>query len=108
VDPLIASNLKKNEGFETKLDFCKHLSENIKIKVEDFFKADHIDMLVSTDVVKGVEPFASWRKLPDDALFAPFFNPENMNIIVVGGETSPLWKASEYGYSGSASVDKWR
>jgi hypothetical protein len=34
--------------------------------------------------------------------------PENINLIVVGGETSPLWKASEYGYSGSASIDKWR
>lgn len=108
MDPLVARNLKNNEGFETKMDYCKHLSENIKIKAEDYWKTDHIDMLVSSEAARGVEPFASWKALPDDALFAPFHMPENINLIVVGGETSPLWKASEYGYSGSASIDKWR
>jgi hypothetical protein len=108
MDPLIAFNLKENEGFETKMDYCRYLSENIKIRAGDYWKADHINMLVTTDAVNGVEPFATWKSLPDDALLAPFFNPENINLIVVGGETSPLWKASEYGYSGSASIDKWR
>ncbi|HEY95499.1 MAG TPA: hypothetical protein G4O15_11250 [Dehalococcoidia bacterium] len=108
MDPLVARNLKDNEGFETKMDYCRHLSENIRIKAEDYWKTDHIDMLVSSEAARGVEPFATWKALPDDALFAPFHMPENINLIVVGGETSPLWKASEYGYSGSASVDKWR
>lgn len=108
MDPLIAANLKENEGFETKLDYCKHLSENIKIKAGDYWKTDHIDMLVSSEAVKGIEPFATWKSLPDEALIAPFYIPGNINLIVVGGETSPLWKASEYGYAGSASIDKWR
>jgi len=108
MDPLVAANLKHNEGFETKLDYCKYLSENVKIKVGDFWKADHIDMLLTTQAAAGVEPFATWKSLPDDALLAPLNIPENINLIVVGGETSPLWKASEYGYAGSASIDKWR
>jgi hypothetical protein len=65
-------------------------------------------MLMASEAYKGVEPYASWKKLPDDELIAPYHNPDNINIIVVGGETSPLWKAADYGYSGSASVDKWR
>jgi hypothetical protein len=108
IDPLIAMNLKDNEGFTTKLDYCKHLCENIKIKAGDYWKTDHINMLLSGEAVKGVKPFATWKSLPDDALIAPFNIPENINILVVGGETSPLWKVSEYGYGGSASVDKWR
>ena len=108
IDPLIAANLKDNEGFETKLDYCKHLSENIKIKAGDYWKTDHINMLLSSEAIKGIEPFATWKSLPDEALIAPFNIPENINLIVVGGETSPLWKVSEYGYTGSASVDKWR
>ncbi len=108
IDPLIAANLHDNEGFTTKLDYCKHLSENIRIKAGDYWKTDHIDMLLSSQAAKGVEPFATWKSLPEDALFAPFTNPENINLVVVGGGTSPLWKASEYGYAGSASVDKWR
>jgi hypothetical protein len=108
IDPLIAANLKNNEGFNTKMDYCRHLSENIKMSAENYWKTDHIDMLVASEANLGVEPYASWKALPDDALIAPFYIPENINLIVVGGETSPLWKASEYGYSGSASVDEWR
>ena len=30
-----------------------------------------------------------------------------MNILVVGGETSPLWKISDFDYTVSAPIDKW-
>ena len=108
LDPLVARNLKENLGFETQQDFCKHLSENIKMKNGDYWKTDQIDMLVASEAYKGVEPYASWKKLPDDALIAPFDKPENINIVVVGGGISPLFKASNYSYSGSASIDKWK
>jgi hypothetical protein len=108
MDPLVVKNLKENEGFATKKDFCKWLSKNIKMKAGQFWKTDQIDMLVLPQALKGVEPYASWKNLPDDALIAPYHNPDNINIVVVGGETSPLWKASDYGYLASASVDRWR
>ena len=108
LDPLVAANLKDNEGFHTKLDYGRHLSENIKIPAGQYWKTDYIDMLMSSQANAGVEPYASWKLLPDDALIAPFNMPENINLIVVGGGTSPLWKASEYGHTGSASIDEWR
>jgi hypothetical protein len=108
MDPLVARNLKENLGFKTQQDFCKHLSENIKMKNGDYWKTDQIDMLVASEAYKGVEPYTSWKKLPDDALIGPFNKPENINIVVVGGETSPLFKTSNYNYSGSAPIDKWR
>ncbi|MEK7354554.1 MAG: hypothetical protein AABZ77_08630, partial [Chloroflexota bacterium] len=70
--------------------------------------ADHIDMLAGSRATAGVEPYASWKKLPDDELIAPFYDPERINIVVVGGETSPLWKASDYNHGISVSIDKWR
>jgi hypothetical protein len=108
MDPLVARNLKENEGFKTKQDFCRWLSKNVKMPAGQYWKTDQIDMLVASEAYKGVEPYASWKKLPDDALIAPFTNPDNINIVVVGGEISPLWKTSNYFYSGSASIDKWR
>ncbi len=108
MDPLVARNLKENEGFNTKQDFCRAMSENIKMPAGQYWKTDHIDMLVASQAYKGVEPYASWKKVPDDELIAPYHNPDNINIVVVGGETSPLWKATDFGYSGSASIDKWR
>jgi hypothetical protein len=108
MDPLVAKNLKENEGFAMKKDFCRWLSQNIKMEAGQFWKTDQIDMLVAPQAYKGVEPYASWKKLPDDALIAPYHNPDNINIVVVGGETSPLWKAMDYGHVASASVDRWR
>jgi hypothetical protein len=108
VDPLVARNLKENEGFNTRKDYCRWLSQNIKMPAGQYWKTDHIDMLVASQAYKGVEPYASWKKLPDDELIAPYHNPDNINIIVVGGETSPLWKVTDYNYAGSASVDRWR
>jgi hypothetical protein len=108
MDPLVAKHLKENEGFTTKKDFSKYLSENVRMPAGHYWKFDHIDMLIAPQALRGVEPYASWKNLPDDTLIAPFHNPDNINILVVGGETSPLWKASDYTCSASASVDRWR
>lgn len=108
MDPLVAKNLKENEGYATRQDFTGWMSENIRMPNGQFWKTDYIDMLVASEAYKGVEPYASWKALPDDAMIAPYHKPENINIIVVGGETSPLWKVADYGYSGSSSVDRWR
>ncbi len=108
MDPLVARNLKENEGFTTKQDFCRWMSQNIKMPAGQYWKTDYIDMLVASQAYKGVEPYASWKKLPDNELIAPYHNPDNINIIVVGGEASPLWKAADYGYAASASIDRWR
>jgi hypothetical protein len=108
IDPLVARNLKENQGFQTKQDYSRWLSQNVKMPAGRYWGADHIDMLVASQAYQGIEPYASWKKLPDDALIAPFHDPSQINIVVVGGETSPLWKASDYRHTISASIDVWR
>jgi hypothetical protein len=108
LDPLVARHLKENEGFQTKLDFCRWLSENFKMPAGQFWGTDLIHMMMAPLADQGVEPYASWKKLPGDALIAPYDKPENINVVVVGGETSPMWKVADFAYAGSASVDKWR
>jgi hypothetical protein len=108
MDPLVARNLKENQGFETKQDYSRWLSQNVKMPAGRYWGADHIDMLVASQAYQGVEPFASWKKVPDDELIAPYFSPDRINIVVVGGETSPLWKASDYNHVISVPIDKWR
>ncbi len=107
MDPLVARNLKENEGFTTKQDYCRWLSQNIKMPAGQYWKTDYIDMLVASQAYQGVEPYASWKKVPDDELIAPYHNPDRINLIVVGGEISPLWKASDYSHTVSVSIDKW-
>ncbi len=108
IDPLVAKNLKENEGFATREDYSRWISRNVKMPAGRYWNADHIDMLVASRASQGVEPYASWKKVPDDELIAPFYDPERINIVVVGGETSPLWKTSDYNHVISVSIDKWR
>jgi len=108
LDPLVARHLKENDGFQTKLDFCGWISENFTMPAGQFWGTDLIHMMMAPLADQGVEPYASWKKLPEDTLIKPYDKPENINIVVVGGETSPMWKVSDFAYAVSASVDKWR
>jgi hypothetical protein len=108
IDPLVARNLKENEGFATKQDYSRWISQNVTMPAGRYWKADHIDMLAASRAFQGVEPYASWKKVPDDEPIAPFYDPDRINIVVVGGETSPLWKTSDYNHVISVSIDKWR
>ena len=103
----MAKDLKEKQGFVTKEDFARHFSENIKMTAEKYWKNDYVDMMVGSEAAKGVEPYATWQKAAPAELIAPYHNPENINIIVVGGETSPVFKATDYGYITTVSIDKW-
>src|SRR5208282_4159386 len=70
MDPLVAKGLK-DQGFKTKQDFSRWLSENVKIPAEQYWGADIIYAFVAPLARQGIEPFASWSKLPKDAPIAP-------------------------------------
>ena len=108
LDPLVAKQLKEMDGFETKQDFARWISQNALIPNGRFWGTDTIDMLVAPLAGAGVEPYASWKKLPADALIPHYHDPEAINIVVVGGETSPVWKTTDYACWASAPVDYWR
>jgi hypothetical protein len=108
LDPLVARNLKEMQGFETKEAYSRWLSENVKIPAGQYWKADINYAFMLPLAQQGIEPYASWHNLPDDALIAPYNIPEAINIIVVGGETNAFWKTTDFDYSLSASIDEWR
>jgi len=108
LDPLVARQLKEVDSFVAKEDFSRWISENALMPAGRFWGADHIDMLVSPRADAGEEPFATWRKAADDEPIAHYHDPERINIVVIGGETSPVWKTTDYGCWGSAPVDYWR
>ena len=53
----------------------------------------------------GVEPYASWLKLPDDA---PIPYLDNVSVVMVGGGGNVRWSVNECIYSRSVKVDDWR
>ncbi len=108
MDPLIAKMLKNKDGFKTKQEYSRWLSENIKMPVERYWGFDHVDWMVTPLAIQGIEPFATFKKARPEELIAPYHDPNKISLVVVGGETNPLWQYSEYSYQGSESIDKWR
>ncbi len=108
LDPLVARSLKEHEGFRTPGDVGRWISENVKMPAGRFWNNDIIDMLVAPLAHSGVQPYAAWKQLPADAWIAPYHRPDKINVLVVGGEMSPLWKISDFDYVTGAPVDRWR
>ena len=107
MDPLVAKHLKE-QGFSDPKQLSKYLSENFKMTAGQFWGSDVAYSLVEPNARNGVEPFASWFKLPKDAVIAPYTEPDKINMVVVGGETQALWFTTDMWYTQTISVDKWR
>jgi hypothetical protein len=107
MDPLVAKHLKE-QGFSDPKQLSKYLSENFKMTAGQFWGSDVIYSLIEPNARNGIEPFASWLKLPEDALIAPYTEPEKINMVVVGGETQALWFTTDMWYTQTVSIDKWR
>lgn len=107
MDPLVAKGLK-DQGFKTKQEFSRWLSEHVQIPAGQYWGADIIYAFVAPLARQGIEPYASWSKLPKDELIAPYHDPSQINVVVIGGETNPLWLTTDFVHTQSVSVDKWR
>jgi hypothetical protein len=107
MDPLVANHLKE-QGFNEPEQLSQYLSENFTMTAGQFWGSDVVYSLVEPNARSGVEPFASWLKLPENAEIAPYVSPEKMNTVVVGGETQALWLTTDMWYTQTVSIDKWR
>lgn len=107
VDPLVSKNLR-SEGFKTPHDTAKWIVENSKVPAGHFWEGQMQAGFAAGLAKQGVEPFASWARLPKDALIAPRRSPDDINIVVVGGETNPMWITTDFAYTRSVSIDNWR
>jgi hypothetical protein len=112
VDPLVADLLVK-EGFKTKEQLNQWLRANVMTPREEYWGQmpgfsrsgdSHADQLEQAKA--GVEPFASWLKLPEGTVI-PVPRGVDVNILVAGGGTNPYWQGGTLGYLKSASVDQW-
>ena len=110
LDPLTADLLYK-EGFKSKEQLNQWLKENVMHAREEYWgevfgvspgHPKELEMAKS-----GVEPYASWLKLPEGAVI-PVPRGVDVNIMIAGGETNPYWQGGTLRYITSSSVDEWR
>jgi hypothetical protein len=105
-DPLVAQRLKA-EGYDTKEKLIDYLYKNTTQTVKDYKSRNYSYLFEYPQALKGVEPFATWYKMPDDAVIPHFPRPSSINIVVVGGQTNAYSQAGNLSYGTSISIDKW-
>jgi hypothetical protein len=109
LDPTIIHQLKEREGFNSKEQLIDYIYKNTTVTVGDWLDNFYsVQNFILPTGRQGVEPFASWMKLPRDAKIPQIARPENIHILSLGGGTNLFWQAGDFGFVAAASVDKWR
>jgi hypothetical protein len=105
-DPLVAVRLKE-QGYDTKEKLIAWLYKNTTQTVKDYKSRNYSYLFEYPQALQGREPYATWYKLPDDAVIPHFPRPDNFNIVVTGGQTNAYPQAGNLSYGVSVSIDKW-
>jgi hypothetical protein len=116
MDPLVA------KGFVdlglTKQSLINWCAENAKLTARDYWDDQWAQTLILPHAVAGIEPYASRLKAaPDDLI--NIFLPEEIKIVVTGGETQAAFKMFGGRYAGrgpgtfnkenpTVLIDAWR
>lgn len=105
-DPLVAKRLKE-QGYDTKEKLIDWLYKNTTQTVKDYKSRNYAYLFDYPRALQGVEPYASWYKLPDDTVIPHFPRASDFNIVVAGGQTNAYPQAGNLSYGVSVSIDKW-
>jgi len=107
-DPLVARVLHDYHGFASKEALSIWLGQNVKVPVQQFWGNGVVSTIAGSLGAQGLEPYASWLKLPADSVIAPFHNPKAVNTVVVGGQTNTIWYITDFRLSKGILIDNWR
>jgi hypothetical protein len=107
LDPITARQFIDRGGFTSKAALIEWLHETAQMPASEYWDLQLIQNYVYPRATFGEEPFASKLAVADDALI-PMWEPEQINVIVVGGETNGYWQIMGATYRTTISVDAWR
>jgi hypothetical protein len=107
MDPTVAGLLKDTHGFKTKTQLSEWFSQNVTKTAASYWGNGVIQSTAVPLALQGLEPYASWRKLPDDALIKPFANSKAIHIVVAGGKVQTMWFVTDFGIRRGVLIDNW-
>lgn len=107
LDPIVARGFVER-GFDTKRKLIEWCAENARLTAREYWDNQWMQSFIRPVAAAGTEPYASYLKAHSDAVVR-MFRPEDISILVVGGETQGAWKMIAGSYRGiTISVDAWR
>jgi hypothetical protein len=108
MDPSVAVQLHDTQGFATKEAFGEWLSQNVQTKAETYWGSAIAAAVMGPLGKQGLEPYATWQKIPQDSLIRQLPNPQNIRTIVTGGNTASVWFVTDFRAGRGVLIDDWR
>ena len=106
MDPTDAALLRDDQGFKTKPMLSEWLADNVEKTVASFWGNGVVSTFFTSMALQGLEPYASYLKMPGDKLMKPMTG--GIQIIVVGGGIQTTWFVTDFGLGRGVLVDEWR
>src|SRR5438552_4456350 len=107
LDPIAARQFIDRGGFDTKEKFIQWIYENALMPAGEYWDYQLIQNYIYPRATFGEEPYASKLKAVPDEMIR-MFKPEEIHVVVVGGETNGYWRIIGCNYQKTVSVDDWR
>ena len=108
MDPSVAELLNDVQGFKTKDMLGEWLSQNVEKTAASYWGNSIVSSMLGPLGAQGLEPYASWKKVPGETLIKPFTTPKSIRAVVVGGKTASVWFATDFMPEKGTSIDAWR
>jgi len=107
MDPSVAGLLHDTQGFKTKNDLSQWLADNVEKTAASYWGNGVISTMSATMAIQGLEPYATYKKMPQDSLIKPF-RAQTVKIIVAGGGIQTTWFVTDFGVGRGTLVDEWK
>jgi hypothetical protein len=107
LDPIVARGFVER-GFVNKAQLLEWCVAHARLPAAEYWDNQWIQTLMRPKAVAGIEPYATMLKAEPDAMIE-MFRPEDIHIVVVGGQTGAMWKMIGGGPRlNIGSIDAWR
>jgi hypothetical protein len=106
LDPIVA-RLFIGRGIDSKQKLIDWCAENARLPAREYWDDMWVQTLLRPHAVAGIEPYATRLKAAPDEIIR-MFEPKDIHVAVVGGETQGAWKMIGARYGTTVSVDAWR
>ncbi len=107
LDPIAARQFVGRGGFDDKAKLIHWLWETAEMPAGRYWDLQLVQNYVYPRATYGEEPLATKLKAAPDELIR-YLQEEEINVVVVGGETNGYWQIMGAHHRASVSIDAWR
>lgn len=107
LDPIVARQFIERGGFESKEKLIRWIHDHATMPAAIYWDDQLIQNYIHPRALKGEEPYATKLNARPDELI-PMFRLDEIEVVVVGGETNGYWRVMGCNYDKSVSIDEWR